>query len=94
MKGLFVLLLGIVLLTVGWIENSADREVKAYREYYNKTEELLDSMCASDSAFIRLTETNIYSEYLEARSLVQTKQSFNWKNLITFQVVEDTSFLS
>lgn len=74
MKGLFILLLvAIVFLIHGWFTSPYKDELEAYQEYYNKTEELLDSMCVSDSAFIGPTETNVYNEYLEIRNKIRVE---------------------
>lgn len=75
MKNLFILLTLIITFLLGWITNPLAKrtidELNLHREYYNKTEELLDSMCASDSNFIELTKTNVYNEYLEIRNRVE-----------------------
>lgn len=74
----FIFLLAITFL-LGWITNPLAKktltELDLHREYYNKTEELLDSMCASDSAFIGLTKTNVYNEYLEIRNNIRVVQT-------------------
>lgn len=51
------------------------RELSTYKEYYNRTEELLDSVCVLDPAFIGLTETNVYSKYLEVRNQIRVEQT-------------------
>lgn len=75
MKGLFILLLVAIVFTIsGWFTSPFYKDkLRTYEEYYNKTEELLDSMCVSDSAFIGLTETNVYSEYLEIRNKIRVE---------------------
>lgn len=48
-------------------------ELEVHKEYYNKTEELLDSICANDSAFIGITETQTYSDYLIIRDKIRVE---------------------
>lgn len=74
MKELSIILLCILVpLVFGGFVRSYHNNLNTYQEYYNKTEELLDSMCISDSAFIGLTETNVYSEYLEIRNKIRVE---------------------
>lgn len=53
--------------------DEARHQLKTHIEYYNKTEELLDSICVSDSAFIGITETQVYSDYLEIRDKIRVE---------------------
>lgn len=71
---IIILLTGFVIgILVQLVNNKTINELESHKEYYNKTEELLDSICIADSAFIKLTETDVYSEYLEARNKIRVE---------------------
>lgn len=66
------LLLLIVLAIMGWafliVRN---RQIRAYHDYYLKTEVMLDSLCAQDTSFPNFTNSKVYREYIRARNRLE-----------------------